>query len=130
MSDKTYNGWSNYETWAVKLWIDNEEGSYNYWQEQTREAWSQALTGRAYASQTRKERAAVILCDLLKSEHEEAQPVVTGVFSDLLNAAMSEVDWYEIAESMLDDAELDDEDDEDEDDTVTVPPDDEDEDDE
>jgi hypothetical protein len=24
MSDKPYNGWSNYETWAVKLWIDNE----------------------------------------------------------------------------------------------------------
>lgn len=30
-----YNGWSNYETWNVKLWIDNEEGSYDYWREQT-----------------------------------------------------------------------------------------------
>ena len=24
----SYNGWTNYETWAVKLWMDNEEGSY------------------------------------------------------------------------------------------------------
>ncbi len=32
MSDeKGYNGWSNYETWNVKLWMDNDEGSYNYW---------------------------------------------------------------------------------------------------
>ena len=24
MSDKTYNGWTNYETWLVKLWMDME----------------------------------------------------------------------------------------------------------
>ncbi len=23
-----YNGWTNYETWNVNLWIDNEYGSY------------------------------------------------------------------------------------------------------
>ena len=27
-NEKTYNGWTNYETWAVGLWIDNEQGSY------------------------------------------------------------------------------------------------------
>ena len=25
----TYNGWSNYETWAAKLWMDNDEGAYH-----------------------------------------------------------------------------------------------------
>lgn len=24
-----YNGWKNYETWNVALWIDNDEGIYN-----------------------------------------------------------------------------------------------------
>ncbi len=24
----SYNGWSNYETWNVSLWLNNDEGSY------------------------------------------------------------------------------------------------------
>lgn len=29
MSDETYNGWKNYETWKLALNIDNEQGLYN-----------------------------------------------------------------------------------------------------
>lgn len=24
-NDKTYNGWTNYETWLVNLWIQNDQ---------------------------------------------------------------------------------------------------------
>ena len=36
MSDeaKRYNGWTNYETWCVHLWLTNEEGSYRYWRDE------------------------------------------------------------------------------------------------
>lgn len=30
MSESTgYNGWSNYETWLVALWLNNDQASYN-----------------------------------------------------------------------------------------------------
>jgi len=105
--DTTYNGWTNYETWAVKLWIDNEEGTQRYWEYMAREA-----VRRQY-----KDRAKCELADELRLEHEEAAPDIAGtVYSDLMNAALSSVNWYEIAENIIGDLEDDeDEDDEDED---------------
>ena len=29
IADQGYNGWSNYETWNVALWMQNDEGLYN-----------------------------------------------------------------------------------------------------
>jgi len=33
LTDTTYNGWTNYETWNVALWIGNDEGFYHLAQE-------------------------------------------------------------------------------------------------
>ena len=29
LTDTVYNGWTNYETWNVALWINNDEGLYH-----------------------------------------------------------------------------------------------------
>ena len=29
MTAQTYNGWANYETWNVALWLGNDEGMYH-----------------------------------------------------------------------------------------------------
>ena len=30
IQDTKFNGWTNYETWNVALWIGNDEGLYNF----------------------------------------------------------------------------------------------------
>lgn len=93
MSDKKYNGWTNYETWAVALWIDNEEGSYHERRGICRRAKDSCDAARA-----------------LKAWVEEQAPDLgASLFSDLLGAALSEVDWYEIAEAWYQEEHEDDE---------------------
>lgn len=92
-----YNGWSNYETWNVKLWMDNEEGSYRYWNDEA----------HRIAEDNSKEDATRILADQLKDEHQNNAPDLgASVWADLLGAALSEVDWYEIASALLEDCEF------------------------
>lgn len=112
MTDDTYNGWTNYETWAVNLWIGNEQGPHEYWREQAR-------TQRAEATNCQQveegiwtaDRAAVFnLADQLREEISDGSPLrVSSLYSDLLGAALSEVNWQEIAEHMLADLEEEDE---------------------
>lgn len=106
-TDKKYNGWANYETWVTKLWMDNDEGSYHYWQEAAVEVWEDSDDKDEFCSS---------FAARLESEHEENAPTAeSGVYADLLNAALSEVDWYEIAESFVEDLPAKETEDEDED---------------
>ena len=96
--DKSYNGWTNYETWVVNLWLDGDEGSYRHLRAMAQEAWANAEADRTF---TRLERATLDLMAALKDEHEETQPEVTGVWADLMGAALSEVNWHEIASNRM-----------------------------
>jgi len=98
-NDKEYNGWSNYETWNVKLWIDNDQGSYEYWREVVQDEWKDNARDKddtIYAVSKRLEQEI----------DDDGKPELQGCYSDLLSAALSEVNWYEIAEAMVNDEDL------------------------
>jgi hypothetical protein len=107
MSDRTYNGWANYETWVVNLWIDNEEGSHRHWSARAAEIYEDAPG----SGDERHKAALYALEDELKAEHEDAKDTIlqggglcSSVWADLLGAALQEVNWREIAEALLDPA--------------------------
>jgi hypothetical protein len=101
MADTTYNGWHNYETWCVNLWMDNEQGSQDFFREQAKEIYDES---DAYGTGLQKrELARFAFADWLKEYHtEENRPELTGVYGDLLGAALSAVNWDEIARHYID----------------------------
>ncbi len=100
MNRKEYNGWTNYETWVVALWMDNERGTHDYWLSVAAEISSD--NSPEFIQDRTQQR--ITLSERLKDEHEESLPEVEGFAADLLNAAMSEVDWFEIAEHLIADS--------------------------
>ena len=102
MSDKdtTHNGWTNYETWAVALWIDNEQGT----SERAREMAQEFAEEPQINKLTGRDQTAYQLGKAINEWVEEEMLPAIGEASlqaDLLGAAVSEVNWYEIAEHYL-----------------------------
>ena len=80
-----YNGWSNYETWNVKLWIDNDQGLQEHYTERAQHHTDQELA------------------DIIESDHQarlEELSEVQGTFLDLLTTSLARVNWLEIAEAL------------------------------
>lgn len=90
----SYNGWSNYETWNYKLWMDNDYGLYQYVQENARH-----YIGKTYE-----------FSKFIEDMIEEQMPDLgASMFSDLLSSAFREINLYEIAENILSDIEVEEE---------------------
>jgi len=102
-NEREYNGWTNYETWLVKLWMDNEEGAQRLWRSIAGDA-IQQITETKYEWESVDDARVSALADLLKEWHDGNMPEGSGVYADLLSAALNEVEWREIARSLLDDA--------------------------
>jgi hypothetical protein len=79
--EERYNGWKNYETWLVALWIDNDKGL----QEMAREI--AKGKGKNYEK-------AMALKELI----EDMNPLNegSGLFVDLMTAALGNVNWKEV----------------------------------
>jgi len=85
MAEK-YEGWTNYETWAVNLWLLNDAGDYEYWLEMAGTTYKEAEKSK-YLS--KKEEATITLADFMKESIEEFNPVTdASLYSDLMSSAI------------------------------------------
>lgn len=82
----SYQGWSNYPTWCMSLWMNNDEGIYHEKQDVVRRM---------------AHRGKHAVGDGLRDLLEPLLPDVSGFASDLLTWAFEQTDWVEIAESEL-----------------------------
>lgn len=78
MADNRYNGWTNYETWRVNLEMCDYDGA----SDNDLDAYDLGLNLRDSAF------------DLMSQE-------ATGLALDYAEAFLGEVNWYEIAERMI-----------------------------
>jgi len=94
--DITYNGWTNYETWCVNLWMNEEE---SYYSELSQNVWDEAKADDIF---TKEQRAVYNLADMLSGKFKQENPLAqNSIYTDLLNAAISSVNWDEIAKNMI-----------------------------
>lgn len=100
-----YNGWTNYETWATALHIDNE---YEIYQEAIRMGKESVKNAKKDENVkegiwTECEAAKFRLADKLKDKIEDENPLIEDVsfYGDILGANLKEIDWHEIAEHYL-----------------------------
>lgn len=91
MSEEGYNGWRNYPTWAVNLWLTNDQGSEEWALEIVRAAVDNGSEHVRYDAASELKDAVREMC-----ETEDA-----SLASDLLGFALDSVDWYEIADAFI-----------------------------
>ena len=105
-----YNGWSNYETWNFKLWLDNDEDLHNYIIGEIKKI---KAIGTSHIHEVSE------ASNFLRSYIEDNVPNLNvstrsqsvhglmsdknGFYNDILNAALRDINTYEIAESYLED---------------------------
>jgi hypothetical protein len=98
MNTKKYNGWTNYETWVVNLWITNDSGSAGYWE---------AAADSAVREHDEYEPRHTVreVADAMQSEIMDECLLEGGtMYCDLIGAAFCNVNWREIAEHFVADA--------------------------
>lgn len=91
--DHGYNGWNNYPTWNVALWLDNSEGTYHGIREVVREA----LEARAsVVDAIRGYVESLVIAEGFGALLDGSSFVV-----DIYGWAMDHVDYHELADTYV-----------------------------
>lgn len=98
-----YNGWSNYGTWAVNLWLTNDEGDYLLIMDEVK----RIKENPEYIEITPKEKILrtpeARLSDFLENGIEENNPLGSdaNLYSDILRNALAHINYSEIAKHFI-----------------------------
>jgi hypothetical protein len=88
--DETYNGWRNYETWNVNLWLNNDDKqTYNE---------ARYIARNRPNVQDSEDHLRASVESLVFGDDE-----VYGIRGDLLTHALGRVDWREIVAAFRED---------------------------
>lgn len=113
VSDEKYQGWTNHETWVVNLWLSNEEPLYRHTGHLIEQARADALeeltdlaeeydwqNTTADQKNHANNKAGEALKGYVEELIEQDYPNYGSgtMLTDLINSAMSSVNWFEIAE--------------------------------
>jgi hypothetical protein len=103
--EQDYNGWTNRETWATKLHIDNDQALYEIAQDYTRTAWQEHTEDGEGQYPTSVDCLADTLEnwiseDLLTIENISGNQGLFNMLTDI--GSLYRVNWNEIAGSMID----------------------------
>ena len=105
-----YNGWSNFETWNFKLWLDNDQDLHNYIMDEIKKI---KEIGTSHIHEVSE------VSNFLRSYIDDNMPNLNvsakgqskygsmcdknGFYQDILNGGLREINTYEVAESYLED---------------------------
>ena len=94
-----YNGWSNFETWNFKLWLDNDQDLHNYIMDEIKKI---KEIGTSHIHEVSE------VSNFLRSYIDDNVPNLNvsdknGFYQDILNGGLREINTYEVAESYLED---------------------------
>lgn len=108
VNEEGFNGFANYETWCVCLWMNNDADRYSYYRGLAQVSRNESKDScKPYF--TREETERIVLAQTLKDEFAANSPLCDSctVYADLMHAALKEVDWYELATELLSNIEED-----------------------
>ena len=91
-NDVSYNGHANYPTWAIYMFLSNSESDWNY---------IDRLATNACEEEESERRASIRLAKEMQEFFENRMPELDGAFVDLLQYAVDQIRWLEIAEGLV-----------------------------